>query len=323
MGRSCAAVASSHGAQISARAQQACSLSTASRSAATAETLAAGGSSATVLWDLTSHRSKPAGLCPATRAASTASPSARMAGCSRLSRRGPTITLWNYPVYLRFGKPLVHIAGGPTALAVRPDGSVIASGGSNGQIYLSIAVSQRCAAACIEPGRSGQQHRFRPRRTDACGRRTVTARSAVGRRDRQAAGATLRAQHAARWNRSRLTRPVARLVSGGSDGTVRLWNVRTHAEVGRPLDGGFGAVYAVAFSPERLDGSRGRRRQSDPAVERANRDCRSAPRRSLQDDCRLQPGLLSQRPRLASGGADDTIHLWRIRASTPIALSTP
>jgi WD40 repeat protein/DNA-binding SARP family transcriptional activator len=39
-----------------------------------------------------------------------------------------------------------------------------------------------------------------------------------------------------------------RLVSGGADGTARVWDVRTHREIGAPLDAHTGAVNAVALS---------------------------------------------------------------------------
>src|SRR6185312_4023060 len=52
-----------------------------------------------------------------------------------------TITLWNYPVRLRFGRPLVRIANGTTTVAVSPDGRTIASGGDGGRIYLTDAAN--------------------------------------------------------------------------------------------------------------------------------------------------------------------------------------
>ena len=63
-----------------------------------------------------------------------------------------------------------------------------------------------------------------------------------------------------------------RLVSGGSNGTVRVWNAQTGTELGRPLRGGLGAVYAVAFSPDGADDRGRRRRQSDPPVDRQDRE---------------------------------------------------
>jgi WD40 repeat protein len=41
------------------------------------------------------------------------------------------------------------------------------------------------------------------------------------------------------------------LASGGGDGTVRLWDVLTHQQIGNPLTGHTGAVTSVAFSHDR------------------------------------------------------------------------
>ena len=38
-------------------------------------------------------------------------------------------------------------------------------------------------------------------------------------------------------------------MSAGDDGTVRLWDVRAHQQLARPLDGGAGTVLGVAVSP--------------------------------------------------------------------------
>ena len=40
------------------------------------------------------------------------------------------------------------------------------------------------------------------------------------------------------------------LASGGGDGTVRLWDVATHQQIGNGLTGHTGAVWSVAFSPD-------------------------------------------------------------------------
>ena len=40
------------------------------------------------------------------------------------------------------------------------------------------------------------------------------------------------------------------LAAGGSDGTVRLWDVATRRQIGAPLNGHGGEVYSVAFSPD-------------------------------------------------------------------------
>ena len=41
-----------------------------------------------------------------------------------------------------------------------------------------------------------------------------------------------------------------RLVTGGSDHTVRLWDVDTGQQIGAPLTGHAGTVFSVAFSAD-------------------------------------------------------------------------
>ena len=40
------------------------------------------------------------------------------------------------------------------------------------------------------------------------------------------------------------------LASGSVDGTVILWNVASHEQIGLPLPGGVGAIQSVGFSPD-------------------------------------------------------------------------
>ena len=40
------------------------------------------------------------------------------------------------------------------------------------------------------------------------------------------------------------------LASGSDDGTVRLWDVATRQQIGKPLTGITGSVDSVAFSPD-------------------------------------------------------------------------
>jgi WD40 repeat protein len=40
------------------------------------------------------------------------------------------------------------------------------------------------------------------------------------------------------------------LATGSADKTVRLWDLRTHTQLGQPLRGSSDAVWSVAFSPD-------------------------------------------------------------------------
>ena len=43
---------------------------------------------------------------------------------------------------------------------------------------------------------------------------------------------------------------TGKLATAGEDGTVLLWDTRTHIRLGQPLNGHQGPVYGVAFSPD-------------------------------------------------------------------------
>ena len=93
---------------------------------------------------------------------------------------------------------------------------------------------------------------------------------------------------------------------------MRLWNLRTHAEVDRPMRRWTRSRVRGGVQSRRPRNRSGRRRQSDPAVERSDRAPARHPGRSRRKTrssvCQFSP----KGRELASGGADDTIHLWRI-----------
>ncbi|ATX64619.1 TIR domain-containing protein [Roseinatronobacter bogoriensis] len=110
------------------------------------------------------------------------------------------------------------------------------------------------------------------------------------------------------------------IVSGGIDGTLRLWDAETGAALGEPLHGHEGGFWSVAFSP---DGSRiisggddGMLRLWDTATGAA-----------LGEPQRRQRGLVRcfafspDGNRIAGCGRDGTLRLWD--AATAAALSKP
>ncbi len=110
----------------------------------------------------------------------------------------------------------------------------------------------------------------------------------------------------------------ARLASGGGgDGTVRIWDARTGAPIGKPLTGHTGGVYSVVFSP---DGARLASGGGDGTVRIW--DARTgAP---IGKPLTGHTGGLSSvvfspdGARLASGSDDRTVRIWDARTGAPI-----
>ena len=174
---------------------------------------------------------KPAGASAGpSRRRSTASPSARTAGCSRRPARTARSRCGAIPLQSRWASRSPSFPKAATQVAVSPDGSVIASGGHNGPDLPDRSPHRQSAAGARHPRRrSGRPARLRSQRDERSPRGYGDGDDrAVGRRQRQAAERTLRGN-----TRSVLSLAFdhtgTRLVSGGTDGTVRLWNVRTGA----------------------------------------------------------------------------------------------
>ena len=158
-----------------------------------------------------------------------------------------TITLWHHPLG-SLGKPLAQLHQAAAQVAVSPDGSVIASGGPTGQIYLIDRSTREIRVLPHRPNDQIGHLAFDPAgRTLAAGYGDGTIvlwDVASGKPVRTLRGNTGSVLSLA------FDQTGSRLVSGGGDGTVRLWNIRTGGQVGAALRGGLGAVYAVAFSPD-------------------------------------------------------------------------
>ncbi|NAS20071.1 hypothetical protein GT755_00040 [Herbidospora sp. NEAU-GS84] len=108
-----------------------------------------------------------------------------------------------------------------------------------------------------------------------------------------------------------------RLASGGGDGTVRIWDARTGAPIGKPLTGHTGWVSSVAFSP---DGTRLASGGGDGTVRIW--DARTgAP---IGKPLTGHTGWVSSvafspdGTRLASGSYDGTVRIWDARTGAPI-----
>ncbi len=108
------------------------------------------------------------------------------------------------------------------------------------------------------------------------------------------------------------------IVSGGRDGTVRLWDARTGQARGQPLTAHIGGAEAVAFGV--IDG--------DPVIVSGGEDAtvrlwdartsrtRSGPLTGHTDRVSAVAfGLIDQDPVIISGGWDGTVQLWDARTS--------
>jgi WD40 repeat protein len=277
----------------------------------------AAGEGSTVLWNVRTHRRIAALVGHQGAIYSVAvSPDGRLLAAAGADR---TITLWHQPFGPVLGSPLLR-GRQITSVAWSRTGR-LAAAESSGTVVLSAQDgSHRTVLPAPDPapGRAGAVA------FDPAGRRLAAAyddgsislwslaplhRLAVLRADTESV-------HAMAFDPRGRT-----LVAGSSNGSVRLWNVRTHAEIGRVLDGGPGTVYAVTFSPngrEIASGGSGRAiRLWDARTERP-----LVPSLIPQDDAVFSLTFSPNGRLLASGDADDSIHVWNLRTRPYSAFRT-
>ncbi len=112
----------------------------------------------------------------------------------------------------------------------------------------------------------------------------------------------------------------SRIVSGGGDGSLRLWDANTGAALGEPLRGHEDGVSSVAFSP---DGSRIVSGGGDGSLRLWDSNTGAAldePLRGHEDGV-LSVAFSPDGSRIVSGGWDGTVRLWN--ADTGAAVGEP
>jgi WD40 repeat protein len=165
---------------------------------------------------------------------------------------------------------VVNTGSGVTALAYSPDGSRVITGGEDGTLQLRDATTlQPIGAATRHPGAvhgigfspdgarlatggdDGAVHLY-----SAANLRPIAAPSRVdagGVPPLAQAGAVPPALHASAVHSIAFSPDNSRLVSGGDDGALHLWDARTGEPLGQPWRADSGLILGVAFS---ADGAR-------------------------------------------------------------------
>ena len=234
-----------------------------------------------------------------------------------------TITLWRYPIrggYFFPGVPIVQHPAAVTSVAFSPSGRLLGCSGITWDWFTSRRCWERESGLCppdavsdIAFDRSG-----RLLAVSYFGGTIELWNVSSGR----LIGSPLEgAPRAARCTRLRFNLSGTRLVSGATDGTVRLWDIRTHNEIGRRLTGDFGAIYAVAFSPNgdviAAGGSEGVIRLWNATTLNPLRPAHIGLSNAIFSLAFSPNGHL-----LASGGADNAIHVWGLATRPYVATHT-
>ncbi len=220
---------------------------------------------------------------------------------------GTAVRIWDVATGRRIGTPLTGHTGEVYAVAFSPDGSRLASGGAEGTVRIwDAAAAGRDRFPLIGPTEAVTQVAFGPGGT----RLAVAGLSAVRIWD-VAAGRQVGAPLQVLANSVAFSPDGRRMVVSASDGTVRIFDMRTRAQVRALPAGDAGRVTSVTFSP---DGRRLASSGADGTVrvwQVASGRQVGAPLTGHKD--RVTSVTFSpDGSRLASGGKDPRVWLWDV-----------
>jgi len=190
-----------------------------------------------------------------------------------------TVRLWDVATHRQIGEPLTGYTDGVSSVAFSPDGTTLASGSYDHTVRLWDVATHR------------QIGRPLTGLTDPV---LSVAFSPDGKTLASGGGGDTKA-----------------LDSGSGDNTVRLWDVATHRQIGRPLTGHTHAVWSVAFSP---DGTTLASSSSDGTVRLWDLATHRQTGRPLTGHTDGVSSVIfsPDSKTLASGSHDHTVRLWDV-----------
>jgi len=224
--------------------------------------------------------------------------------------------LWNAATHQPIGSPLTAHTGGVNSVAFSPDGKTLATGDNNGSAILwDVATRQQIGGPLTAHTGGVTSVAFSPNgKTLATGNNDSAVLWDVA--TRQQIGALT--GQSAPVNSVAFSPDGKTLASGSDDGTVLLWEVATHHQIGAPLiDNQSGGVTSVAFSPDGKTLAVGTYTAGTVQLwDVATRHQIGNPLIG-HTSAVLSVAFSSDGKTLASGSADRTVRFWNVAAPRP------